>query len=304
MGVSDDVVQPKQAEAVVQDTIIHLETTKDCLKPAKIGFVGSGNMAQALLNGFVNKGLVEASNVWASAPSDRNLAKLKPLGVHTTHDNGLVIQECDIVFLSVKPHLFIEVNAGLSPIEGDHKPLFISIMTGISIEKLEQMLSGIVQNPRVVRTMPNTPCMVSQGCCVYCLGSNATDADGIIVKTMLSSVALCEQVPESQLDGICGLAGSGPAYIYAVIEALADGGVKMGIPRQLAQSMAAQMVKGAATMVLESGKHPGQLKDEVCSPGGTTITAMHKLETGGLRGTLMSAVEASAQRSKELGKHN
>ncbi|XP_069972237.1 uncharacterized protein [Penaeus vannamei] len=137
---------------------------------------------------------------------------------------------------------------------------------------------------------------------VYTLGRFATSGDGSVMNSMLKSVGVSAQVPEYQIDAACGLAGSGPAYIYAAIEALADGGVKMGLPRHLAQTLAAQTVKGAATMVMETGKHPGQLKDEVCSPGGTTITAMHVLERNGLRNALISAVEASANRSKELGK--
>ncbi|KAK4313763.1 hypothetical protein Pmani_014919 [Petrolisthes manimaculis] len=274
---------------------------KEVVNPASLGFIGSGNMAQALLGAFIKKGLVDPPHVTASAPSVRNLTKLCALGVCTTHDNNMVVMKSDVVFLCVKPHLLNNVIASLDPLPPDHNPLFVSIVTGHDIDSLEEMLSTLVERPRVIRTMPNTPAMIGQGCCLYTLGTHATPSDGSVMHSMLSSVGVCAEIPEQQMDAACGLAGSGPAYIYAAIEAMADGGVKMGLPRHLAQSLAAQMVKGSASMVLESGKHPGQLKDEVCSPSGTTISAMHVLEKAGFRNALISAVEASALRSKELG---
>ncbi|XP_066979427.1 uncharacterized protein P5cr isoform X2 [Macrobrachium rosenbergii] len=273
---------------------------KEVIIPASIGFIGAGNMAQALMNSFLAKGLVEAHLLMASAPSNRNLEKL-PSGMRTTNDNNRLVKECDIIFLCVKPHLLTEMIEGLDPLERDHSPLFISVVTGFDICTLEQLLGSLIDAPRVVRTMPNTPCMVGQGCCVYTMGTNTNESDAKVVYSVLHSVGFCAEVPEYQMDAACGLAGSGPAYIYAAIEALADGGVKMGLPRHLSQHLAAHTVKGAASMVLQTGKHPGQLKDEVCSPGGTTITAMHSLEKNGFRNALMSAVEASANRSKELG---
>ncbi|XP_042214538.1 pyrroline-5-carboxylate reductase 3-like isoform X2 [Homarus americanus] len=274
---------------------------KEVLNPANIGFIGCGNMAQALLNAFIRKGLIDPSHVMASAPSDRNLTKLRSLGVKTTHDNNEVVKHSDVIFLCVKPHHLTDMIGDLNALERSHNPLFVSIITGFDIKTLEEMLTALIDYPRVIRLMPNTPSMVGQGCCVYTLGSHTPEAYNEVMNSMLSSIGLSAEIPEYQMDAACGLAGSGPAYIYAAIEALADGGVKMGLPRQLAQTLAAQMVKGAATMVLESGKHPGQLKDEVCSPGGTTIAAMHSLEKNGLRNALISAVEASALRSKELG---
>ncbi|XP_068243074.1 pyrroline-5-carboxylate reductase 3-like isoform X2 [Palaemon carinicauda] len=276
-------------------------SAKELIIPASVGFIGAGNMAQALMNAFLSKGLVEPHLLMASAPSNRNLEKL-PSGMRTTHDNNRLVKECDIIFLCVKPHLLTEMIEGLDPLERDHSPLFISVVTGFDISTLEQLLGSLVDAPRVVRTMPNTPCMIGQGCCVYTMGNNANESDSKVVHSMLHSVGICAEIPEHQMDAACGLIGSGPAYIYAAIEALADGGVKMGLPRHLSQSLAAHMVKGAASMVLQSNKHPGQLKDEVCSPSGTTITAMHSLEKNGLRNALISAVEASANRSKELGK--
>ncbi|XP_064086979.1 pyrroline-5-carboxylate reductase 3-like isoform X5 [Macrobrachium nipponense] len=273
---------------------------KEVIIPASIGFIGAGNMAQALMNSFLAKGLVEPHLLMASAPSNRNLEKL-PSGMRTTNDNNRLVKECDIIFLCVKPHLLTEMIEGLDPLERDHSPLFISVVTGFDICTLEQLLGSLIDAPRVVRTMPNTPCMVGQGCCVYTMGTNTNESDAKVVCSILHSVGYSAEIPEYQMDAACGLAGSGPAYIYTAIEALADGGVKMGLPRHLAHSLAAHTVKGAASMVLQSGKHPAQLKDEVCSPGGTTITAIHSLEKNGFRGALISAVEASANRAKELG---
>ncbi|XP_064086980.1 pyrroline-5-carboxylate reductase 3-like isoform X6 [Macrobrachium nipponense] len=304
MGVSgDDNVQP-EADTVVpvpQDGAVSpAPSGKEVIIPASIGFIGAGNMAQALMNSFLAKGLVEPHLLMASAPSNRNLEKL-PSGMRTTNDNNRLVKECDIIFLCVKPHLLTEMIEGLDPLERDHSPLFISVVTGFDICTLEQLLGSLIDAPRVVRTMPNTPCMVGQGCCVYTMGTNTNESDAKVVCSILHSVGYSAEIPEYQMDAACGLAGSGPAYIYTAIEALADGGVKMGLPRHLAHSLAAHTVKGAASMVLQSGKHPAQLKDEVCSPGGTTITAIHSLEKNGFRGALISAVEASANRAKELG---
>lgn len=275
--------------------------SKDGLNPARIGFVGAGNMSQALLNGFIKKGLVDPANVIVSAPTDRNIMSIRKLGVRTSRSNSAVIQQSDMVFLVLSPHELREVITDLGHLE-DHNPLFVSIVDGYTIQKLEELLSSVVENPRVIRAMPNTSCTVFQGCCVYSLGKRATSPEGQVIGSMLGAVGMCVQVPEKDIDSICGLAGSGPAFIYTAIEALSDGAVKMGLSRQLASQIAAQMVKGAAMMVLETGKHPAVLRDDVCSPGGTTIAGMHQIEKGGLRNTLMSAVEASVLRAKELSK--
>jgi pyrroline-5-carboxylate reductase len=155
---------------------------------------------------------------------------------------------------------------------------------------------------RLVRVMPNTPCLVGQGACGYCLGENATAEDGRLVEQLLGSVGLAYRVDEKLLDAVTGLSGSGPAFVYMVVEALSDGGVRMGIPRPVATALAAQTVRGAAEMVLATGEHTGVLKDRVTSPGGTTIAGIQALESGGLRAALMAAVEAATRRSIELGK--
>ncbi|KAG0712447.1 Pyrroline-5-carboxylate reductase 2 [Chionoecetes opilio] len=163
------------------------------------------------------------------------------------------------------------------------------------------MLGSVLENPHVVRAMPNTPSAVGQGCCLFSRGTHTSASDAEVMRSMLGSIGTCDEIPQHLMDAACGLACSAPAFIYMAIEALADGGVKMGLPRQLAQSLASQTVKGAATMVLESGRHPGELKDEVCSSSQATITALHILERHGYRNALMSAVEASSARHTALG---
>merc|ERR1712086_535326 len=167
-------------------------------------------------------------------------------------------------------------------------------MAGIQMKTLAGSLKTIADSPRIIRVHPNTPAMVGTGCSVISIGEGSNEEDANVVKQLLTSVGLCEQVPEYQQDAFTGMAGSGPAYIYTIIEALSDGGVRMGLPRALATQFAAKMV-------LESGKHPGQLKDEVTSPGGTTIRALQVMERGGIRGIMMDAVQASAERAAELG---
>jgi len=274
----------------------------------KIGFVGGGQMAQALAKGFIAAKLIASEQILVSAPSDRNLKTWRDdMKCLTTHDNSKVIRECDIIFLSTKPHIFTpmlrNIHEGLEPdsMLTSESKLFVSIMAGIQMKTLAGKLKTIAESPRIIRVHPNTPAMVGTGCSVISIGEGANDEDAKVVKQLLTSVGLCEQVPEYQQDAFTGMAGSGPAYIYTIIEALSDGGVRMGLPRDLATQFAAQMTMGAAKMVLESGKHPGQLKDEVTSPGGTTIRALQVMERGGIRGIMMDAVQASAERATELG---
>lgn len=275
----------------------------------KIGFIGGGQMALALGKGFMASGLVSPNQVYASAPSDTNLCLWRQLGAQTTHTNADVIMNCDIIFLAVKPHIYpqaiIELQSSSEDgfITKDDK-LFVSVMAGITLDTLSSTLKKIVENPRIIRAHPNTPATVGCGCAVYTLGDGATREDGEIVKRLFNSVGICEQVPEYQQDAFTGMAGSGPAYIYTIIEALSDGGVRMGLPRNVASKFAAQMTMGAAKMALESGKHTGQLKDETTSPGGTTIRGIQVMEKAGVRGAMMEAVQVSAERAAELGKKN
>lgn len=282
--------------------------------PHKIGFIGGGQMALALAKGFMASGLISPGQVLASAPSDSNLMLWRQLNAETTHVNAELVRKCDVIFLAVKPNIFPMVMRGLRDSVSNTKEskdasgllttdskLFVSIMAGIKMETLTGNLKTVVGSPRVIRVHPNTPAMVGAGCAVFSLGEGSNCEDAELVRQLFTSVGVCELVPESQQDAFTGMAGSGPAYIYTIIEALSDGGVRMGMPRALATKFAAQMAMGAAKMVLESGKHTGQLKDEVTSPGGTTIRAIQVMERAGIRGIMMDAVQASAERAEELG---
>jgi len=270
----------------------------------KIGFVGSGKMAMALAKGFMAEGLITPAQVFASDISDASLAPWKKLGAKTTNNNTQVLKSSDIVFIAVKPHIFPSVIQDFrNEAKGvtDSK-LYVSILTGVKTQTLYDGLSSVVPNPRVIRVAPNTPALVGSGSSAYSLGPGALKEDGEIVNKLLTSVGICEEAPERLLDAVGALSASGPAYIYTVIEGLADGGVVQGLPRAMAIKFAAQTVMGAAKMVLETGTHTGQLKDEVTSPGGTTIRGIQVIDRAGVRGTMMDAIQAAANRAIELGK--
>ncbi|XP_017772750.1 PREDICTED: pyrroline-5-carboxylate reductase-like [Nicrophorus vespilloides] len=271
----------------------------------KIGFIGGGNMAKAIAGGIVKKGLLSYSQIYVSGPRMHSLESWQSQGANVYTDNGTVCEICDVIFLSVKPHILPEAMANIC-MNSRHKirsKLFVSIIAGIKLEALENLFRSF-DSCRIIRTMPNTPMMVGEGCTVYCPGEGATENDVKIVRTILEALGICYMVPESMIDAIGALAGSGPAFAYLMIEAMSDGGVKMGIPRAMATQFAAQTMLGAAKMVLESGKHTGALKDEVCSPGGTTITGVHALEKGGVRAAIMDAIECAATKSAELGRRH
>jgi pyrroline-5-carboxylate reductase len=212
-------------------------------------------------------------------------------------DNLAVTARSDVLILAVKPQIMSQVLAELRPaILADH--LVISVAAGVSLSTLA---AGLGPECRLARVMPNTPALVGEGASGYCLGPNATDADDATVQDAVNSVGRAFRVGEHLLDAVTGLSGSGPAFVYTIIEALSDGGVRVGLPRDVATALAAQTVLGAAKMVLETGLHTGTLKDHVASPGGTTIAGLHALERGGVRGALMDAVEAATRRARELG---
>ena len=265
----------------------------------RVGFIGAGQMAIALARGLVSSGFTTAENIIAGDPFPAARSRFESeTGGTTAETNADVISNSEILILAVKPQMMDTVLDFVKPdVTTDH--LVISIAAGVSLDSLS---SGLGSDRRIVRVMPNTPCLVGQSASGFSLGDNATAADSAVVLQLLSAVGFAVQVPEHLLDAVTGLSGSGPAYAYQIIEALSDGGVRMGLPRDVATKLAAQTLLGAATMVLETGQHPGALKDAVTSPGGTTIAGIHALETGGLRGCLMNAVEAATRRSKELGK--
>ena len=264
----------------------------------RVGFIGAGQMATALGQGLVKAGLVEAARLGASDPSAEARQRFAAAtGARTLTDNADVARQSDVIFLAVKPQQMPDVLAELhGQLDGK---LVISIAAGI---RLAQLAEGLGAGPRLVRVMPNTPCLVAQGAAGFCLGPGATPDDARLVQTMLEAVGIACQVEEKLMDAVTGLSGSGPAFVYVIIEALSDGGVRAGLPRPVASLLAAQTVRGAAEMVLLTKEHPGVLKDRVASPGGTTIAGLQALETAGLRAALMAAVEAATRRSVELGK--
>lgn len=263
-----------------------------------IGFLGAGKMATALAKGFVRSGLVAAGSVFASDVYEpARSAFAKEVGGTACESNEEVVAKAKVIFLSVKPAQVGEVLIGLKDtLTTDH--LIVSIAAGVTLSSLE---SFVFDGVKVVRVMPNTPALVGASASGFSLGKSATAEDGNVVEKLLSSVGVALQVKENLLDAVTGLSGSGPAYVYQIIEAMSDGGVAAGLPRDVATQLAAQTLLGGAKMVLETGIHPGELKDMVTSPGGTTIEGVHQLELGGLRGTLMNAVRAAAERATELG---
>lgn len=263
-----------------------------------IGFIGAGQMARALARGFVGAGLVTAGKIAYFDPVEQAGREfgLAVSGAAAKRSNREVAEAADVVFLAVKPQsmaaVFAELAGALSP-----QKLIVSIAAGITVSRL---IEGL-KTQRVVRVMPNTPALVGQGASGYALGAGATAADGELVKQLQSAVGRAFQVDEKLLDAVTGLSGSGPAFVYVMIEALSDAGVKMGLPRDIATALAAQTVRGSAEMVLTTGEHPAALKDKVASPGGTTIAGLAALESHGLRAALIAAVEAATRRSQELG---
>lgn len=268
------------------------------LEGLRIGFIGGGNMAGALVRGLLHSGSVGKDALEVSDVKEARLAELRErFGVRTTTDNDRLVSESDIVVLSVKPQI---VDRVLGPMAArlDAKKLVVSVAAGVSIEALEGRLP---EGTRLVRAMPNTAAIALAGATAIAAGTHATAADVETAKALFDAVGRCVVLDETLLDAVTGLSGSGPAYVMLIIEALADGGVKVGLGRDTALLLAAQTVYGAAKLQLETGEHPGRLKDMVTSPGGTAIAGLHTLETGGLRRTLIDAVESATRRAAELG---
>jgi len=264
-----------------------------------IGFIGAGNMAEAMIRGLVRGGHVPADRITASAPRKERLDELtKAYGIGGTTDNRAVARAAKLVVLSVKPQILDKVLREI----GDQLTagtLLVSIAAGVDTETIEAVVADGV---RVVRAMPNTPALVGAGATAISAGRHASDADLQTVKAVFDAVGITVVLDETHLDAVTGLSGSGPAYIFLILEALADAGVKVGLSRRNAQRLAAQTVMGSAKLLLETDEHPGRLKDMVTSPGGTAIAGLHTLEEGGLRTTLINAVETATKRARELGR--
>jgi len=260
-----------------------------------VGFIGAGNMAAALIRGMLKSGFAASKLSVTDLDSAKTESLADELGVQAKKDARSVIENSDVIILAVKPY-------GVVPLLKSHATqsegkLWLSVAAGVSTATMESALGA---QARVVRVMPNTPALVGEGASGICPGKNALESDMSTAQRLLGAVGICEVVSEGMMDAVTGVSGSGPAYIFLVIEAMADGGVKAGLSRPEALRLAAQTVRGAASLMLETGKHPGELKDMVTSPGGTTIAGVEALEKSGLRSALMGAVSAAALRSKEL----
>ena len=265
----------------------------------KIGVIGAGKIGSAIARGIIQAGLVKKENVMASDVSDAlRQAVAQELGIKATADNRELCDFADILILAVKPQVVEPVAREIGKNLG-HAKLLVSVAAGVPLARIETHLEP---GARVVRVMPNIPCVVGAGASGFAAGAHATPADLQKVGAVLNSFGVGMAVEEKYLDAVTGLSGSGPAYVFLFMEALADGGVQMGLTREVALKLSVQTVYGAARLALESKKHLGELKDEVASPGGTTIAGIYALEKGGFRGTVMDAVASATQRSQELGR--
>jgi pyrroline-5-carboxylate reductase len=261
-----------------------------------IGFIGSGRMASALLEGILKAGITTAPSVVLTDKVPAAAAQLAgKTGAQAVPSNAEVVAKSDLLILCVKPG---DVPGALREAGDLTGKLLISIAAGVRLQRLREWSQG---GPRLIRVMPNTPALIGQGAAAYAPGEGATEEDLAAAERIFGATGLAVRVKEELLDAVTGLSGSGPAFVYTVIEAMADGGVLMGLPRDIALRLAAQTVSGAAAMVLETGMHPAQLRDQVASPGGTTIAGLEALEETGLRASLIGAVRAATERSGELG---
>ena len=262
-----------------------------------LGFIGAGQMARALARGFVASGLIEASRITAYDPVPAAIADFRGFmsGCCAAANNRQVVERSSVVLLAVKPQMIPAVAAELHGQLGEK--LLISIAAGVRLKALAEAFG----TDRLIRVMPNMPALVGCSASGYSLGAGASADDAKLAEQLFGSVGRAVAVDEKLLDAVTGLSGSGPAFVFVMIEALADGGVRMGLPRAVALELAAQTCKGAAEMVLTTGEHPATLKDRVASPGGTTIAGLQALETGAVRAAMMAAVEAATRRATELG---
>ncbi len=264
-----------------------------------VGFIGAGNMATALMRGMLKQNF-PASEIYATdLDSKKTQALQESLGIHAVAEAGELIKSCPIVFLATKPHGIVPLLKEHAKLATSDSTLWLSIAAGVTTTTIEEALES---GARVIRIMPNTPALVGEGASGVSAGINASPGDVALARQLMGAVGICELINESMMDALTGVSGSGPAYVFLAIEAMADGGVRAGLPRPTALRLAAQTMKGAAALVLETGKHPGELKDMVTSPGGTTIAGVAALEAAGFRNALISAVTAAAGRSKELSK--
>lgn len=263
-----------------------------------IGFIGGGQMAEALIKGLIYSGFVPKEKITASDPAEGRRAHLaEAYGIKTTAENKDVVLDSDVLILAVKPQIISRVLEDINEyITVDH--LILSIAAGVPIRSLQDALP---HDSRVIRIMPNTPALVGYGAAALSAGSFAREEDMLLAKEIMSAVGTATVLSEHLMDAVTGLSGSGPAYVFAFIEGLIDAGVREGLPRPVARDLVLQTVIGSAIMCKETGRHPSELTAMVTSPGGTTIEGIYMLEKGALKGVLMDAVRAATHRSKTLG---
>ena len=263
----------------------------------KLGFIGCGNMAQAMITGILKQNVVSPDELIVSNPHEEKIAKLKEqFGILTTTDNKKTAKEAEIVVLAVKPQVYPEVIKEIRD-EVSTEQIIVTIAAGVSMAATERQFG---KEMKIVRVMPNTPALVGEGMSGLCCNEYVTEEEFDKVHHIFQSFGKAEKITENLMDAVVGVSGSGPAYVYMFIEAMADAAVADGMARAQAYKFAAQSVLGAAKMVLETGKHPGELKDAVCSPGGTTIEAVAALEHGGFRDTVISAQRACSKKSYDM----
>jgi len=267
------------------------------IREKRVGFVGGGNMGEALLRGLTKTGLMPAEHLMMADVRTERLDELKRLyGVSVVTDNLTLVRRSDVILLAVKPQILGAVLDEIAP--ATPGKLLISVAAGVSTSEIRRHLPP---GTRMIRVMPNTPALVLEGATAIAYAAGLEDGDMDTARQIFEAVGRVVVLDESMMDAVTGLSGSGPAYIALVVEALADGGVRVGLDRKTAMTLAMQTVLGSARLLIETGMHPGQLKDMVSSPGGTTIAGIHTLEIGGLRRTLIDAVERATHRSRELG---
>ena len=268
------------------------------LADKKIGFIGSGNMAEAIIKGVIRAGVVSPQDILSSDVSeDRRRLFSDSFSIITTPNNLELVSQAEIIVLAIKPQGIGFVLKEIVEAVDIYK-LVISIAAGVTLKYIEDSLKP---NSRVVRVMPNTPALIGEGVTAISPGSKATKEDLNIARNIFDAVGKTVVVEERYMDAVTGLSGSGPAYVFLIIDALIDAGVKVGLDRGTAKTLAVQTVFGSAKMILETGENPAQLRDRVTSPGGTTIAGLHVMEAGRLRAVIIDAVEAATNRSKELG---
>jgi pyrroline-5-carboxylate reductase len=268
------------------------------IKGKRVAFLGAGNMGEALIKGLTQGGLVPADSITAADPRAEHLEEIaKRYRIQAVADNAALVTGADVIILAVKPQIMGAVLKEVAPVVDDGK-LLISIAAGVATKKLREHLG---KTARLIRVMPNTPALVLEGVTAVARAEGLKPGDLEAAQELFGAVGRVVVLDEGAMDAVTGLSGSGPAYVAIAIEALADGGVKMGLDRATATLLAAQTVLGSARLILETGVHPAQLKDMVSSPGGTTIAGIAALEDGGFRRALLQAVERATLRSRELG---